>query len=714
MDLVTDYFHFPCPKCKTGEYTQLRQAITVKYGYLLGCFLVIFLLCIPLQTYLATTGKWYVDRVHVLKSINTSLDSVIRRRSGNRLVKSLCVLLKNTAYSVYLNSTTLFQVALWIAVFTGFGLIDINNGDLIFLAKRLGRLCAVSLPTIFFLTLRPSPLPHTLYLSLLPIHKWISRAVVLLAILHTIIYLSFFQHNLTWPKAWKKDNLYGWAALGGFFMIAITSLLKVRDRAYKLFFFNHYFWSWVIVLALPFHIRPINTTWCNTANVVLLAYQCIYRVWNTRVSADNDFLVTNVSPNLAVIEFPNHLVTKRPINPGAHLRVTNYHPNPIIRIFKQLIPNYHPYTIVSLPLDRSLKLIVRNSTFSWQTGRRYLVFGSFDPKLLLIKSNNTPDTNFSISKLKVNAKKILIVIGGSAISFAIPILRVANYHGIPVKVIWVVRDFRDIAVLRSFEGYIHADDFEIFVTGSEFISDDFEATGLRNAPSLATLGLKNATSYGTFLSARHKSLDLETNEQSRLLDDELLNQEVENVDLDLTDEDEDEDCRDCTIQLMSPIVNDEALDDNLSHDDDLYFHVDEVNSLHSRRTSRSQSTNEQFIPQLDNENENHTYFSTAVKRLKLELHIYKGRPKLNYRYYNWCTNESDIFTQCSGPVLDDSSNLVCCKDLPGRQHAMAGDRKLPDLGKVWVISAGPKSLVKKTKLWASENGLKFHEEAFYV
>ena len=41
--------------------------------------------------------------------------------------------------------------------------------------------------------------------------------------------------------------------------------------------------------------------------------------------------------------------------------------------------------------------------------------------------------NFSLSKLLVNAKRLLIVIGGSAISFALPILRVMNYHGIPLR-----------------------------------------------------------------------------------------------------------------------------------------------------------------------------------------------------------------------------------------------------------------------------------------
>lgn len=101
----------------------------------------------------------------------------------------------------------------------------------------------------------------------------------------------------------------------------------------------------------------------------------------------------------------------------------------------------------------------------------------------------------------------------------------------------------------------------------------------------------------------------------------------------------------------------------------------------------------------------------TLQQLNLQHHIYKGRPKLNYRYYNWCVNSNDIFTQCSGPVMDESSNVVCCRDLPGRTHKSAPTSSLEN---VWVASAGPKSLVKNVKLWASENGLRYHEEAFYV
>ncbi|KAF3985334.1 hypothetical protein FT663_05343 [Candidozyma haemuli var. vulneris] len=714
VPFLSDYFFYPDSKSK--EYKDCRQNTTNKFGDIMGWVSVAFLVSIAFQNYLLATGRWYLNKVHVLGPINNFCG---RFTSGSgrvsffrRMLRGAARVLKDTAYVSYLNLQAITQIVLWSTVFAVLALSDINNGDLIFLAKRLGRLSVVSLPTVFFLTIRPSPLPNTLYLSLLPVHKWLSRGVIVLAIIHTFLYLGFFSKNGTWNKAWKRENLYGWGALAGFLMIIVTSLSKVRDRSYKLFFFNHYFWSWAIVLLLPFHVRPVSTTYVNILNVGILTYQVYYRVSNTRTSLANDFKVTDVSPNLALIDFPNTLVKNRADNPGAHVRITNYGSNFFVRLYKQIIPNYHPYTLVSLPSDRSQKLIVRKGTFQWTNGARYKVCGSLDPKLLLVKSKNNQSSKFSISKLGINAKKMLIVVGGSAISFAIPILRVSNYHGVPVKILWVVRDYRDIAVLRHFEGYIHGDDFEIFVTGSPNVNEEFDFTEVRGMRSYGTFG---------FLSNKSSFAPSDANERSRLIfsaeDDAEMNQESENVDVDLSDEnasEEEENERDCTVSSFSPATQFSGnFEDSIEFDEEEAIGHDMTSTM-SRRSSRSHSINERFSIDAEKGNESHKQFHATVKRLNLDNHIYRGRPKLNYRYYNWCVNQHDIFTQCSGPQqLDGDSGLVCCRDIPGR-NKIGPEHKLPDAEKVWVISAGPKSLVKNVKLWASENGLKYHEEAFYV
>lgn len=678
--------------------------MTVKYGNVMAAFLVVFVLCIPVINTLKANRYWAFNHFHVLRSTNSVLDKLMRK---SLISETLVSRMRNFVCVVYLNHSTALQVALWASVFIALCSVDVCGGDLIFLSKRLGRLCVVSLPTVFFLTLRPSPLPRTLYLSLLPIHKWLSRAVVVLAIMHTIIYCLYFMRNNTVKKTWKPANLFGWAALFGFFLIAITSLLRFRDRSFKVFFFNHYFWSWVVVLCLPFHVRPVNTTYANIANVTLLVYQIFARVRMTLVvSQKGDIKVVDVSPNMAVIEFPNLWIKDRANNPGAHIRITNWHPNFLVRWFKFLIPNYHPYTLVTLPLDRYQRLVVKKSAFKWESNRRYICYGTFDPKLLFIESSNTASLKFSISATSIKAKKLLVVVGGSAISFAIPIIRVANYHAVAIKVVWVLRDYRDLSVLRCFEGLLHGDEFEIFVTGSAGIETKSAIT---------------QTSYGTFNSTL-KSFrpDLEQNESLRLVLGSLGegSDQEEDVDVDFVETENptsQEECQNLTVDNI--LLDSNSLRSQTSNEfridgfQDYVSSMNHVSSAMSRKSSGS-AFNEQFVPHLDSSNACDNDYLRTVQNLHLEHRIYRGRPVLNFRYYNWCLTANDTFTQCSGPVLEEG-NLVCCKDLGGR-HFKSSEQSSAHLDNVWVISAGPKALVKNSRLWANENGLKYHEEAFYV
>ena len=101
-------------------------------------------------------------------------------------------------------------------------------------------------------------------------------------------------------------------------------------------------------------------------------------------------------------------------------------------------------------------------------------------------------------------------------------------------------------------------------------------------------------------------------------------------------------------------------------------------------------------------------FDKTISELSLKNRIYKGRPTLNHRYKDWCANENS-FTQCSGPVIRDDE-MICCREMIPPE--------MPSLNKsiknCWVVSAGPRELVRNASLWAAENGLNFHEESFSV
>lgn len=674
-------FHYP--NLKSPQYKDYRQYTTNKYGTLTSAILLAFLLSIALvntlirRGYLRGHGRHWYKNFSLWISPNISRDA-IGRPSGWR--DSILDKIRIGALRFYMHGPTFIQVSFWIVIFSILSFSELYHGDLIFLAKRLGHIATVCLPTVLFLSLRPSPLPNTLYLALLPVHKWLSRFLVLQTLLHVLLYCGFFYRNNTWLKATKVENLYGWTAFAGFLIMAVTSLLSFRNRFYKFFYFEHYTWSWIIAVTLQFHVRPVKPTVYTACNLAILIGQIVYRISVSRTSSTpEDVKIIDVTPNMLLVEIPRALIKRLPSQPGAHIRCTNYHPNWLMRSFKQLVPNYHPYTLVSLPLDSSQRLIVRRSNFTFREGQRYIFTGSFEPHILFVttKTRRGHD-NFLLSRLQISAKRVLIIIGGSAISFALPLLRTMNYHGIPTKIVWVIRDYRDISILRHFDGFIHSEDFEIFVTRS----DNEEADEL----------------------VRSSFLYDEENEQLPLLDldDEPSKRvEQEDVDIDVDDTSESEDSEEeCTgidiseLQDMEPqsFVSDTNTENRLG------------------RKASYASTKAHFTPQISSRasfhtRQAHSTYTETIKRLNIENKIYHGRPKINHKYYNWCINEG--FTQCSGPV-SDGSNVVCCRDLP-RAHVPLTNRK-----DVWVISAGPKSLVNNVKFWSHENGLNFHEEAFYV
>ena len=83
-----------------------------------------------------------------------------------------------------------------------------TNHDLTYLVKRLGRVAVALLPISYFLTLRPSPLPQTLYLQLLPMHKILTRLVVLFVTLHAFIYVYIYYETNKLQKLFENCLMF--------------------------------------------------------------------------------------------------------------------------------------------------------------------------------------------------------------------------------------------------------------------------------------------------------------------------------------------------------------------------------------------------------------------------------------------------------------------------------------------------------------------------
>lgn len=346
-------------------------------------------------------------------------------------------------------------------------------------AKRLGRVTYALFPLVLLLALRPSPLPSTYYVDLIFVHKWVSRTAVLVGVLHGVLYFSHFvRKGEVGTKLFGKFvNLLGLIILTFMLIMAITSLRPLRNRSYKLFYGLHYPLAWLCVILTIFHARPgvsFLAFWC----VFILLGQIFYRVFTSRRVT---LTVEPLSDTLYLVSMPRHAFPDY-FTVGAHVRITRdalWSPLAWIR------PT-HPYTIASLAEEGEIKLVVRS--IRRLTSGSYTVLGPFASD-----TANGPLTG----------RQVMVVAGGSGISYAAPLVKRLSLESIPARLIWTVRDKSDIAALEHLDVSSHVD---VYVTGAdskgidEFeIGDEEEDEGLEFQELLTTEGLHHGRPDYTFI-----------------------------------------------------------------------------------------------------------------------------------------------------------------------------------------------------------------------
>lgn len=432
-----------------------RRESTLFYGYVTFTITVIFILVLP---------KW--NRIS-----NYTYSKFLQFNRHFKLIP-----LSNSSF-LRINPMSAQMIIFWsITLFT---LVLVQTEyNIAFISARLGRIPVYCLPTVLFLTLRPSPLPDVLYLSLLPVHKWLSRIVVLQSLLHTVasIYIMYTKDMLV--KLGRKDNVYGFVAMFAFLVIVFTSLPIVRRKFFNFFYVNHYVSTWVATITLYFHVRP-GIPYLTMLNIFILLYQIYYKF---KMSTITTIETIKISDNMMVVKLPNNALTHLYNLPGCHLRLIDYNSNRS-KFFNYFYffstPIQHPYTLASLPVDKKQTLIIRVGKYKLDDTKRYFITGAYLPYLSFIQKLPTLNScstnqvgNLNSLLVRTKLKKCLIVVGGSAISFALPILRVLNYNGAIVKIIWVIRDHEDLKVLDYFQNYLINDDcIDIFITGKYTVAE---------------------------------------------------------------------------------------------------------------------------------------------------------------------------------------------------------------------------------------------------
>lgn len=340
------------------------------------------------------------------------------------------------------------SVLLWTALVVALGVVHV--GELNEAAKRFGRLCYALLPLIVFLAIRPSPLPRTFYLTLLPLHKWLGRLATLAGTVHGVLYTIHFISKGEFSKVFKLDNFLGVIILAFFLLMAVTSLPYCRRRMYALFYRIHYLSAWFIAIATLFHARP-GVGWLFFWVALFMGSALVYRlVATSSVTVES---TEAMGPDLHRVTFPRTVLPDFFV-PASHIRVSPSLKNPLTWISAS-----HPYTVSSLPSDDHVELIIRPTAFSLAhagVGARFSVYGPFE---------SLPDDFFS------TANRVLVFAGGSGISFALPVVQTLAKAGIAHKLVWVLRSK---AGVKEVESRLSDTPTDVYITGQ----DPFQGEGM--------------------------------------------------------------------------------------------------------------------------------------------------------------------------------------------------------------------------------------------
>ncbi|CCH46342.1 putative membrane protein [Wickerhamomyces ciferrii] len=343
---------------------------------------------------------------------------------------------RSTTSRALVSTPEWWKLIIWNIIIIGLSFYKFKLSLLSVFIKRLGRFAYLLLPLDIFFAFKPNPLPNIYYLEYVFLHKWLSRVIVLLSVVHGIMFTVKWAVEHEFFKFFRLLNFLGVIAVIGWLMITIISLKPIRHRFYKAFFTTHLILAWISPFLLQFHARP-GVTFYSFIIVILFIAQVITKIWKSKDEKLD--IETSKGSDLIIIKFPNSFGDYLP---SSHIRISEFQKiNPLT----YLLPT-HPFTIASSPTDSTIKLIVKKTNFEIKPRFDYSISGPF------------PSLHSNFFK---TAENVVLVAGGSGISYALGIyqnLQINNFTR--VHLIWVLRNKADLWILNHF----NVKKIDIFIT----------------------------------------------------------------------------------------------------------------------------------------------------------------------------------------------------------------------------------------------------------
>lgn len=343
------------------------------------------------------------------------------------------------AQQLYLVSPTIHLPILLVAIFLPFYRHYSISEHITVYMKRLGRLSYVLIPLNLLLSLRPNWLlrHNYTYTDLIPLHKWLSRCMILIALVHGISFLIRWMFSGPGTLIQKTKNPYNLAGVLLFFaliLLILSSMGPMRRYSYNAFYLIHNLVTIALVFVTAIHARPGVTVPYLLVNIAILLWQGFAKFYYAR---NTDVLLKNTdyqNTNLVNVQLPRMVLPDK-FRPACHIRISPYNRlNPLYWLYPS-----HPFTVASLSSDTSVDLLIAEShhpkSFKLELGTPYTVINKFDPAVP--------------SSCLEQAKRVAIVCGGSGISFGLPLYRYFKeiYPVEYIQFIWLVKDAYQLKIL---------------------------------------------------------------------------------------------------------------------------------------------------------------------------------------------------------------------------------------------------------------------------
>ncbi|KAL9100502.1 MAG: hypothetical protein Q9163_004125 [Psora crenata] len=338
-----------------------------------------------------------------------------------------------------------------------------TSDDYLHLTKRFGIVAASQLPIHYLLAAKAwSPVQYLTrmsYEALNPYHRLLGRIIVFFFACHAILYLNFYvQKGLLSKRIRDWDVFLGLCAFGIAWLLFTTTLARIRNYNYRIFFYTHVVLSASLLPILFLHVSHLRIYVLEAA----AAYALIILQRNLSQVATRAEITRIPETNLLSINIPltNSLRSKR-YSPGQHIYL-GFPPLPQkLRI--------NPFTIANDPsTDGTIQLVARS--LKGTTAMLETLASQLQAATVLIEG---PYGSAKYLPDLATYDRILLIAGGVGATFTIPLLcRLRDSGGTTthVKFVWAVKEIADarwgIRTLKNRNAAYLEGCWELYVTGS--------------------------------------------------------------------------------------------------------------------------------------------------------------------------------------------------------------------------------------------------------